>query len=293
MSIGTFDGVHLGHQYLLAQAAARARELGQPLVAVTFEPYPAQVIRPDAFQGRLNTPEDKLARLWATGVDDIVVVPFTRDLMQESPETFMGNLVKAVQPSEVWVGEAFALGRNRVGDVARLAEIGRELGFRLVAVPRREFDGQVVSSSRIRQAVREGAADTAAALLGYPYRVSGEVVTGAQVGRKIGFPTANVDPPEHLVSLPDGIYATWATIGDDTAAHQAMTYIGTRPALNTGARQIETNLLDFNGDLYGQVLHTDFVRRLRPDSDFPSVEALIAQLKQDEIGARAVLAGQA
>jgi riboflavin kinase/FMN adenylyltransferase len=247
------------------------------------------VIRPEAFSGRLNTPEDKLRRLWATGVDDVLVVPFTRELMMESPETFLGHLVESTHPSEVWVGEAFALGRNRIGDVARLTEIGQEMGFRLVAVPRREFDGQVVSSSRIRSEVLAGAADQAATLLGYPYRISGEVVTGAQVGRKIGFPTANVEPPEQLVALPDGIYATWASI-DDRAAHRAMTYIGTRPALNTGARQIETHLLDFSGDLYGNVLHTDFVQRLRPDSDFPSVDALIDQLKQDEIAARTVLA---
>lgn len=292
VSIGTFDGVHLGHQYLLAQAGNRAEELGQTLLAVTFEPNPAQVIRPEAFQGRLNTPEDKLRRLRATGVHDVVVAPFTRELMMESPETFMGHLVEAIHPSEVWVGEAFALGRNRVGDVARLAEIGQELGFRLVAVPRREFDGQVVSSSRIRREVRAGAADMAGTLLGYPYRISGEVVAGAQVGRKIGFPTANVEPPEQLVSLPDGIYATWATIEDDATSRHAMTYIGTRPALNTGARQIETHLLDFSGDLYGKTLHTDFVRRLRPDSDFPSVDALIAQLKRDEIATRVVLAGK-
>jgi riboflavin kinase/FMN adenylyltransferase len=285
--------VHLGHQYLLSQAAARAGELDQPLLAVTFEPYPAQVIRPESFQGRLNTPEDKLRRLWATGVDDVLVVPFTRDLMMESPETFLGKLVDSTHPSEVWVGEAFALGRNRVGDVKRLTEIGQEMGFRLVAVPRREFDGQVVSSSRIRQEVLAGKADLAATLLGYPYRISGEVVGGAQVGRKIGFPTANVEPPEYLVSLPDGIYATIATIGDEQESHQAMTYIGTRPALNTGARQIETHLLDFAGDLYGKTLHTDFVERLRPDSDFPSVDALIAQLKQDEVTTRAVLSQRA
>ena len=290
MSIGTFDGVHLGHQYLLDSAGARARDLGLPLLAVTFEPYPAQVIRPDAFAGRLNTAPEKLRRLWQTGVDDVVVIPFTRELMMESPETFLSHLVEATRPREVWVGEAFALGRNRSGDIARLTEIGQDLGFELVAVPRREFEGQVVSSSRVRGMVIEGQVDLAEGLLGYPYRISGEVIRGAQVGRTIGFPTANVEPLAELVPVPDGIYATLATIDDQQEPHLAMTYIGTRPALNTGARQIETNILDFSGDLYGKTIHTDFVARLRPDSDFPSVEALVEQLRLDEIAARNVLA---
>ena len=289
VSIGTFDGVHLGHQYLLSSAGARARELGIPMLAVTFEPYPAQVIRPESFRGRLNTAPEKLRRLWATGVDDVVVVPFTHELMMESPETFLGHLVEATHPREVWVGEAFALGRNRMGDIPRLTAIGQDLGFELVAVSRREFDGDVVSSSRIRQLVMEGRVDQAESLLGYPYRVSGEVIRGAQIGRTIGFPTANVEPPTEIVAVPDGIYATLATIEDGASAHWAMTYIGTRPALNTGARQIETNLLDFEGDLYGRTIHTDFIARLRPDSNFPSVDALVEQLRIDEINARKIL----
>jgi riboflavin kinase / FMN adenylyltransferase len=290
VSIGTFDGVHLGHQYLLQRAGARARELGFPLLIVTFEPNPSQVVRPEAFQGRLNTPEQKGERLRAAGVGQLVVLPFTQRLMRETPEQFMGDLVAATQPVEVWVGEAFALGHNRTGNTTRLAEIGDALGFRLVALPRREIDGEIVSSSRIRQHVLGGSAGIARRLLGYPYRISGEVVHGAQVGRTIGFPTANVAPPPLLAQLADGIYASLATIEDENQPRNAMTYIGTRPALNTGERQIETNLLDFSGDLYGKVLHTDFIERLRPDANFPSLEALIEQLGKDELHAREVLA---
>ncbi|HYJ13157.1 MAG TPA: riboflavin biosynthesis protein RibF [Thermomicrobiales bacterium] len=292
MSIGTFDGVHRGHQFLLASAGARARDLALPLLAVTFEPYPAQVIRPESFSGRLNTAEEKLRRLWQTGVDDVVVVPFTQELKMESPETFLEHLVAATHPREVWVGEAFALGRNRSGDVARLSEIGKDLGFTLVAVPRQELHDQIVSSSRIRQYVVKGEVDRAETLLGYPYRIAGEVIRGAQIGRTIGFPTANVEPPAELVTVPDGIYATLATIDDEYQPHWAMTYIGTRPALNTGARQIETNILDFSGDLYGRTIHTDFIARLRPDSDFSSVEGLVKQLRLDEIATRKVLAAR-
>ena len=293
VTIGTFDGVHIGHQYLLRQAASRADELGLPLLVVTFEPNPAQVIRPDHFRGRLNTPEQKLEHLWATGVGDVLVIPFTEALMHQQPEEFLRDLVGATNPAEVWVGEGFALGYNRAGGIEQLKEIGDRMGFVLVAVQRREFGDEVVSSSRIRNMVLEGDAEGAAELLGYPYRISGEVIHGAQVGRTIGFPTANVEPPVGLVALPDGIYASRASVAGSDTSYDAMTYIGTRPALNTGARQIETNLLDFEGDLYGQVLHTDFVKRLRPDATFDSVEELVAQLRRDEVNARGILGARA
>lgn len=289
VSIGTFDGVHLGHRYLLERAAARAAELGLPFLVVTFEPNPAQIIRPEQFRGRLNTPQQKLERLWAAGAGDVMVVPFTEELMRVSPEAFLNELMAACHPVEVWVGEEFALGRNRSGDVARLTEIGASMGFRLEAVARRECDGEVVSSSRIRQYLLDAAPEKAEQLLGYPYRISGEVIRGAQIGRTIGFPTANVVPPPLLVQVPDGIYATLATVGYGSDALGAMTYIGTRPALNTGERLIETNILDFTGDLYGQTLHCDFLKRLRPDATFDSLEALVAQLKRDEMDARSVL----
>lgn len=290
VSIGTFDGVHLGHQYLLQQSAARALELRLPLLVVTFEPNPAQVVRPDRFRGRLNTPQQKLDRLRAAGAEEVIVVPFTVELMHESPEMFLGHLVDATDPAEVWVGEEFALGYNRSGDVGRLTEIGNEMGFALRAVPRREFGGQVVSSSRIRQFVLDASPEEAERLLGYPYRVSGEVIKGAQIGRTIGFPTANVVPPPQLVQVPDGIYATLATIEGVGRTMDAMTYIGTRPALNTGDRLIETNVLDFAGDLYGLTLNCDFLMRLRPDATFDSLDALVAQLGRDEHDARSVLA---
>jgi len=289
VSIGTFDGVHLGHQYLLAQAGKRAAELDVPLLVVTFEPNPAQVIRPDRFRGRLNTPQQKLDRLKAAGAGDVLVVPFTEDLMRQSPEAFLADLVAATHPFEVWVGEEFALGHHRSGDIARLTKIGDDLGFRLIAVARRQCDGQVVSSSLIRQHLLDARPEEAERLLGYPYRISGEVIQGARIGRTIGFPTANVVPPALLVPVPDGIYATLATIDGEHEVRDAMTYIGTRPALNTGDRLIETNILDFEGDLYGLTLHCDFIRRLRPDSTFESVDALIAQLRSDEANARSVL----
>lgn len=290
VSVGTFDGVHLGHRHLLSLASERTALLELPLLVVTFEPNPGQVIMPDRFRGRLNTPRQKLERLWAAGASQVVVVPFTEERRRETPEDFVAELVAAANPVEVWVGEDFALGHNRSGNVARLAELGAQAGFSLHAVPKWEQDGQIVSSSRIREHILAGAPDLAHTLLGYPYRISGEVIYGAQVGRTIGFPTANVEPPSLLVPLPDGIYATLATLGESNRPRWAMTYIGARPTLNTGPRQIETNILDFSQDIYGQTLHCDFLQRLRPDATFESVEALISQLERDELATREVLA---
>lgn len=290
VTVGTFDGVHLGHQYLLQSAIERGRAQGMATMAVTFEPLPPQVLRPDRFPGRLCTVAEKYERLVAAGLDHIVSVEFTRELAAQSPEQFMADLVHTVGLRELWVGDDFALGRNRAGDVSRLTEIGADLGFAVFAMERLVVDGSVVSSSTIRQALRDGDAGLARRLLGRPFRVSGEVIHGAHLGRTIGFPTANVLPPADLVPLADGIYASLAWLPGDDAPRAAMTYIGTRPTVNSGARQVETNLLDFDGDLYGQILRVDLIERLRGDATFASLEAMIVQLGHDETQARAVLA---
>lgn len=293
VTIGTFDGVHRGHQHLLRQARYRATELGLPMAVVTFEPVPVQVLRPELFAGRIATPEEKLALLEAMAPDEIALLTFTRDFSRQSPEAFMDTLVDAAHPREIWIGEGFALGRDRTGGIARLREIGEELGYGLVAVPRLEDAGGVISSSAIRTCVVEGDVALAAEKLGRPYQVTGEVIRGAQVGRKIGFPTANVVPPADLAQLPDGIYATWATVPGRAIHLPSMTYIGTRPALNTGERLIETHILDFAGDLYGHTIAVAFVEHLRGDASFTTVEALIAQLRADEVATRTVLAAVA
>ncbi len=289
MTIGTFDGVHRGHCHLLAKVRARANQLGGNSLVVTFEPNPLQLFSPERFKGRLTTPRQKLALIGANGIDRALVLPFTHELAGQTAETFMVRLVTADHPVEMWIGSDFALGKGRKGDFSRLKDIGTPLGLSVHSVDRVDFDGVSVSSSEIRTLVAEGNVEEAQRLLGHPFVIEGEVIPGSQVGRTIGYPTANVALPESQVIPADGIYVVYARIGDESLDRPAMTYIGTRPALNTGSRLIETHLIDFDGDLYGQRLSTSFVTQLRPDSDFVSVEALIAQLQQDEANTRSFL----
>jgi len=290
VSIGTFDGVHLGHQHLLAQAKASALELGVPLLVVTFEPPPPKVIRPESFPGRLVTAERKLELLAQHGVATTLVLDFTPVLMRLTPEAFLSRLHAAALPKELWIGEDFALGHRRAGSVGRLTEIAAELGMEVHAIGRTEVDGEVVSSSRIRRLITSGEVGAARRLLGHHFQISGEVIEGAKIGRTIGYPTANVEPPADQVSLADGIYASLAALPGEPVERPAMTYIGTRPALNTGNRLVETHLLDFSGDLYGKVLAANILERIRPDATFASVEELVHQLKDDERRTRQFLA---
>lgn len=290
VTIGTFDGLHLGHRHLLRRTVAQGRSRALATLAVTFEPPPAAVLRPDRFPGRLCTAAEKLAGLAASGVDDVLVVRFTSSLAGWTPERFMIWLVEGTGLRELWIGEAFALGKDRGGDVARLTEIGGDLGFGVTAVSRLALDGRIVSSSAIRGAVQGGDVGVARRLLGRPFRIAGEVIHGAHLGRTIGFPTANVVPSPDLVPLADGIYASHALLPTDQRRRPAMTYVGTRPTVNTGARLVETHLLDFDGDLYGQILTVDLLERLRPDEAFESLEEMVDQLRRDEANAREVLA---
>jgi riboflavin kinase/FMN adenylyltransferase len=234
--------------------------------------------------------EEKLERLTHLPLDEIVTLRFDRELAQQTPEFFMEELVRQTGMVELWVGEAFALGRNRSGDVDRLRAIGLDMGYDTTAVPRLTEHGLVISSSAIRQAILDGDVDRAHRYLGRPFRIGGEVIHGAHLGRTIGYPTANVVPPPDLVGLADGIYASLARLPGEASARPSMTYVGTRPTVNSGARLIETHVLDFNRDIYGSVITVDFLERLRGDAVFSGVDALVAQLQEDEAETRRYLA---
>ena len=282
VTIGTFDGVHRGHQKLIERTRDRASELAARSTIVTFEPVPAAVLRPDKFSGRICTAGRKLTLLEALGTDEIVVIEFDRALAGRSPEDFLTELRDRTGLIELWVGEGFALGRNRIGDVIRISEIGNDLGFRTVAMPRVIDGDEVISSSSIRRAIETGNVAFASESLGRPFTVAGEVIHGAHLGREIGFPTANFFPPEGLVQLGDGIFVSLATLAGETTPRPAMTYVGTRPTINSGVRQIETHLLDFAGDLYGQTIEVAMLKKLRDDQQFPNLDDMIAQLAIDE-----------
>jgi riboflavin kinase / FMN adenylyltransferase len=292
VTIGTFDGVHRGHQLLLDTTVQRARELGVTSGVVTFEPIPAMVLRPDRFQGRICSAEEKLELLGRANPNTIAVLTFDRELSLQTPELFMTNLSRAFGIREFWVGEAFALGKDRVGNVERLMQIGEELGFSVNVLNRVKDGNLIISSSAIRAAVANGEVSMAAKLLGRPFRVSGIVIHGAHFGRTIGYPTTNFEPPIDQVPLADGIYASRCWLPGESTSRPAMTYVGTRPTVNSGARQIETNILDYDGDLYGRKLELDLVERLRPDEAFATVDELISQLGRDELATRSRLANQ-
>ena len=282
VTIGTFDGVHIGHQHLIRSAIVRAQERGVASLAVTFEPIPAMVLRPESFPGRICTADEKVRRLLDLGIDEVCIIPFSRDFSQRSAEDFIDELVETAAPLEVFVGEGFALGRGRAGGIERLTELGHENGYVLQPLRRVRLGDEIISSSTIRQAIIHGRPDKAGAFLGRPFRVSGPVIHSSHYGRRIGFPTANVMPPADLVPVADGIYVSRASapgFGDNLPA---MTYIGTRPTVNTGPRQVETHLLDFSGDLYGHLLDVDLLLRLRADETFATVDAMVTQLHADE-----------
>lgn len=289
ITLGAFDGVHRGHQHLLQQARNAADAHGARVIAVTFEPLPVQVFRPDLFPGRILTNVKRREHLQRHGANVIVELPFSRDLAKQTASEFVEQMKAAGPVLEIWVGDDFALGNNREGTPERLQELLADHGTVVNAIPRISYHGREVSSTAVRQHIMNGAARDASIILGYRFEVEGPVVQGAQLGRQIGFPTANVAPPKGIVPLRDGIYASYASVGGETLLRPAMTYIGTRPAVNTGERMIETHLLDFDGDLYGRNLTTSFVAHLRPDSDFPGVDALIEQLGKDEEATRAIL----
>ncbi|MCO5228670.1 MAG: riboflavin biosynthesis protein RibF [Thermomicrobiales bacterium] len=289
VTIGAFDGVHRGHQHLLGLASESADAKSARVIAITFEPLPGQVFSPDRFSGRITTNQRRRELLWKYGAHSIVELQFSREMARETAGEFVDEL-RAIGPIlEIWVGDDFALGHNREGTPDRLRELMADDGTEVHGIPRITWQQREVSSSAIREYIKLGAAREASHLLGRRFEVSGEVVKGGQVGRQIGFPTANVAPPRDIVPLRDGIYATFARIDDEAELRPAMTYIGTRPAVNTGERMIETHLLDFDDDLYGKMLTTEFVTHLRPDSDFPGLDALIEQLGHDEAATRTVL----
>jgi len=289
LTIGNFDGVHRGHQTLIAGMVETAHAAGGVAGLLTFNPHPLAVLHPEIPLHYLTTVEERSEILAALGLDFVLILPFTRETVGISAASFMANLAERLGLRELWIGPDFALGRGREGDARRLAALGREAGYEVRVVPTFDCQGEPVRSSRVRALlVEEGAVDRAAALLGRPYRITGKVMGGARRGRRLGFPTANLAvSPERLVPAY-GVYACWAWREDQ--GYPAVVNVGVRPSFDNGQPTVEAHLLDFNEDLYDETLGLSFIQRLREEKRFADIADLITQIRSDTVEARRILA---
>jgi riboflavin kinase/FMN adenylyltransferase len=284
LTIGVFDGVHLGHRHLIGSAVQRAQVAGWQSAVLTFDPHPSLVIRPEQKQLYLTSLEERIEPIAAIGADLLIVLPFNRDVMALTAQEFMIRVCRAVALRELWIGHDFALGRGREGNLARLRDIGHELGYSAHPVEPLLLDGAPVSSTRIRAALQEGNLLSASRLLGRSFGLRGLVAEGARRGRTIGFPTANVAvDPQHILPA-DGVYVCRANVGGQR--YGAVTNVGMRPTFAGTHRTVEAYLLDFADEIYGEMLRLDFLHRLRGERKFDGVAALVAQITSDVAAAR-------
>ena len=287
LTVGAYDGLHRGHQALLSKLIRHSRCSGYLSGLITFHPHPRAVLQTGYHVQYLTTPGEKAALLERMDLDTLVVLRFSQDLASMSPRDFVLSLCDHLQMRELWVGEDFALGRNREGNVHTLRALGAELGFEVRAVETVVLDGIPVRSSSIRDLLGKGEVARASQMLGRYYSLSGEIVQGAQRGRCMGFPTANLAVREERVVPADGVYATCALLG--TERYHSVTNIGVRPSFDDAERTIEVHILDLDEGLYGQDLVVEYVRRLRPERRFQTIDDLVAQLHRDVERARGVL----
>ena len=289
-TVGTFDGVHLGHWEVLRELSRRGRRTGRPSVLVTFWPHPLLVLRPQVAPRLLTTPIEKKEILAQTGLDYVVFLPFTRILSRYTPGRFVKEiLVARMRVRELVIGYDHGFGRGRTGDADTLGAIGAELGFGVEVVPPIQAGGDPVSSSRIRKALLAGDVGAARSGLGRPYSLRGVVVRGDGRGRHLGFPTANLQISDSNKLVPrEGIYAVRARLPG--GVYDGALHIGPRPTFPGSPATIEVHLLDCCGDLYGTELQVDLIERLRGVRSFGTVAALIAQMHEDVHRARRILA---
>jgi len=288
VAIGNFDGVHLGHQSLFAEAIALGRRLGRPAAALTFDPHPRAFFRPDAPSFRLTPPDLQAERFAAAGLAGAITLTFDAALAGQPAEAFVDDtLIGRLGIAGVVVGADFHFGKGRGGTPEFLKEMAAQRGFVLRMVDQVFLDGAPVSSTRVRAALEAGDPLLAARLLGYPFTVRGPVLHGAKRGRTLSYPTANM-ALEPGCRLRQGVYAVHVTI--DGARREGVASFGSRPMFDNGAALLETHVFDFSGDLYGKTIEVALVHYLRPEATFTDVDALIRQMDADSVEARALLA---
>jgi riboflavin kinase/FMN adenylyltransferase len=291
VAVGTFDGVHLGHQKLLGTLRDAAREGGLRSVAIAFRQQPRSVIRPDVPFSYLCELDERVSLLRGLGLDAVCDVEFDDAVRRLTAEQFMGLLRSSLNMRLLVLGPGARQGHDQL-DAAGIREAGLRLGFRVMTVEPALLGGLPVSSSAIRKALAEGRVDDAGALLGRPFSLTGAVLPGDRRGRELGFPTANLGPFAHATVPMDGIYATWARLDGERSGERRMaaTSIGVRPTFGRGnERRVEAYILDFSGDIYGQRLRLEFVKRLRGEVAYAGVGPLVEQIRKDVEQTRAVL----
>jgi riboflavin kinase / FMN adenylyltransferase len=288
LSIGVFDGVHAGHRYLLEKLRQRATEKDLLSGVVTFTPHPQWVLHPQNQLPWLSDVEDRTGSLKEIGIDIVAVVSFTRAVARLGAREFMSLLKKHLKMRGIMVGPDFALGRGAEGSIDVLRTLGREMNFSVEVVPPYTIDGEIVSSTLIRQALMEGNMTKAKKLMGHYFHLKGKVITADRRGRALGFPTANLDVKPQQALPANGIYATSTQV--DGKRFLSVSNIGTRPTFGEGERTVETHLLDYSGDLYHKDIVVEFVQKLRDEQRFASSEQLKAQIAEDIQEAEMVLA---
>ena len=293
VTIGTFDGVHLGHQAIFNKMKALAHDIGGETVVVTFEPHPRQVLNIDSSNLRfLCTPEEKLKKFEEFGIDNVVIINFTKEFSRTPSEVFIKDyIIDHIKPAYIVVGYDHHFGKNRMGDFGLLNDLMHKYNFRVERVAAQDVENIAVSSTKIRHALSVGNVKSANRLLGYTYSITAEVVVGNKIGRTLGFPTANLElPREYMLINNRGVYA--CLVDYEGKTYKAMANIGHRPTIGDRSESnplIEVNLFDFDGDLYGKQIHVRFIDRIRSEEKFNGLDALKAQLQQDRKKAKELL----
>jgi riboflavin kinase / FMN adenylyltransferase len=295
VTVGVFDGVHRGHQRLIGRAVERARERGIPAVLVTFDPHPAEVVRPGSHPARLTTLPRRAELVAALGVDAFCVLPFTPELARTEPAEFVHEvLVERLHAADVVVGRNFTFGHKAAGDVALLTRLGQRFGFGVEGLELITDDGITFSSTYIRACIDAGDVEAAAAALGRPHRIEGVVVHGDRRGRELGYPTANLSTPPFTALPADGVYAGRfgiETVDGGSRLLPTAISVGTNPTFSGRVRSVEAYVLDVDEDFYGFEVALDFEHRLRGQERFDDVDALVAQMDRDVERTRELLGG--
>ncbi|MFC1987754.1 bifunctional riboflavin kinase/FAD synthetase [Chloroflexota bacterium] len=279
LTIGVFDGVHLGHKYLISQLIERARQQDLISGVITFRQHPREVLSPRTRLPYLTSLDEKVSLLKNEGVETVITLSFTRESAQLSAGQFIGLLKKHLRMRGLIIGPDFALGRNREGDTDSLRKLGQDINFSVTVIPPMMINGEVVSSTTIRNALAKGDMEKVNSLMGRPFSLQGRVISGTGRGSGLGFPTTNlgIDPKQALPA--DGVYTTWAHI--DGEVYQSVTNIGRQPTFNGHERTVETFILNYHGNLYGHKLKIDLVERLRSEKRFDTTEELKKQITED------------